>query len=82
MSSATDLISLIAERQDVSDYQKLHWNGTFAEYLDLVRAIPLVARTAHQRVYDMIFSFGTDEVMVNKEKVVRYRFFDDPIEGR
>ena len=81
MSSGMDLISTIASRQDVSDYQKLHWSGTFADYLDLVRSKPMVTRTAHQRVYDMIMSYGTDEVTVNKEKVVQYRFFDDPMDG-
>lgn len=80
MSPATDLISLIAGRQNVTDFQKLHWAGSFAEYLDIVRARPAVARTAYQRVYDMILSFGTHEVVVNKEKLVRYKFFDDPID--
>ncbi len=37
MSSGTDLLSLIASRQDVAEYQRTHWHGTFAEYLDIVR---------------------------------------------
>jgi serine protein kinase len=81
MPSGTDLISLVARRQDVADYQKTHWHGTFAEYLEIVRANPRVARTAYQRLYDMILGFGTEEVTVHKEKHTRYRFFDDPIGG-
>jgi serine protein kinase len=79
MSSGSDLIALIASRQDVADYQKTHWHGTFAEYLEIVRARPKVARTAYQRLYDMILSHGTEEITTSKEKLVRYKFFDDPV---
>src|SRR5262245_50646378 len=43
MSSGSDLIALIASRQDVADYQKTHWNGTFSDYLEIVREHPRVA---------------------------------------
>ena len=56
MSTGSDLIAMIAGRQDLADYQKKHWNGTFAEYLDIVRTNPKVTRTAYQRVYDMILA--------------------------
>jgi serine protein kinase len=81
MSSATDLLGFLADRQDVAEYQKTHWHGTVPAYLDLVRADPRVARTAYQRLYDMILSFGTEEVTFHKEKVNRHKFFDDPIDG-
>ena len=77
MSTGSDLIAMIASRQNLADYQKKHWHGTFAEYLDIVRHDPKVTRTAYQRLYDMILSHGTEEVVVNKEKHVRYKFFDD-----
>ena len=79
MSAGSDLIALITGRQNLADYQKKHWTGTFAEYLDIVRRNPKVTRTAYQRVYDMILAHGTEEVLVNKEKHVRYKFFDDPV---
>jgi serine protein kinase len=77
MSTGSDLIAMIASRQNLADYQKKHWHGSFAEYLDVVRDNPKVTRTAYQRVYDMILSHGTEEVVVNKDKVARYKFFDD-----
>ena len=40
--------------------------------LDLVVADPDVIRTAHQRLYDMILSFGVAETTVGKEKLKRY----------
>jgi len=81
MSSGSDLIALIASRQDVAEYQKIHWNGTFADYLEIVRQSPRVARSAYQRLYDMILSHGVEEHVVNKEKFLRHKFFDDPIDG-
>uniref|UniRef100_UPI00355634B1 PrkA family serine protein kinase n=1 Tax=Alicyclobacillus tolerans TaxID=90970 RepID=UPI00355634B1 len=57
--------------------QSLHWEGTFVEYLDLVRENPTIANTAHARVYDMIASAGIEEV--DGRKV--YHFFDGEIFG-
>jgi serine protein kinase len=78
MSTGSDLINLIASRQNLDDYQKKHWTGLFTDYLDAVRADPRITRTAYQRLYDMIVGHGTEEIVVNKEKVIRYKFFDDP----
>jgi len=77
-STGTDLIALVANRQNRADYQKKHWHGTFAEYLEVARRDPKVTRTAYQRLYDMILGYGTEETIVNKEKLTRYRFFEDP----
>ncbi len=79
MATGSDLIAMIASRQNLADYQKKHWHGSFAEYLDFVRTDPKVTRTAYQRVYDMILSHGVEEIVVNKEKVTTYKFFHDPI---
>ncbi len=81
MSTGTDLIAKIASRQNLADFQKKHWHGAFADYLDIVRTDPKVTRTAYQRVYDMILSHGTEETIVNKEKFTRFKFFDDPANG-
>ena len=72
------LIQLLARRQNTAVYQKEHWEGAFEEYLDIVRVFPEVTRTAFQRLYDMICSYGTEEIQIGKEKATRYRFFDDP----
>src|SRR5262245_51311360 len=79
MSTGTELIAKLSNRLNLADYQKTHWSGTFPEYLEVVRSDPRVARSAYQRLYDMILSFGTEEVTVHKEKLTRYLFFDDPI---
>ena len=75
------LVDRIAALQDFKRYEDLHWSGTFEEYLDLVRGNPRIARTAHERVYDLIMSHGTQEYVDNKKKIVHYRFFDDEAHG-
>ena len=37
MSTGSELITLIASRQNLDDYQKKHWTGSFGEYLDIVQ---------------------------------------------
>ena len=71
----------IAGMQDYKLYRELHWEGSFEEYLDIVRERPQVTRNAYQRLYDMIISFGTEEYIDNKKKLVRYNFFKDEMSG-
>ena len=42
--------------------ERLQWEGTFAEYLEIVKERPWVAQTAHSRVYNMIKDAGIEEV--------------------
>jgi serine protein kinase len=76
-NTGKDILNIIREQIDLSDYRKVHWEGTFEEYLDIVRDHPDVTRTAYQRLYDMILSHGVEERYENKEKVVRYKFFTE-----
>ncbi len=80
MIGGREIISLIAERQDLDQFRRKNWEGTFEEYLDLVSQDPRVTRNAFQRVYDMIMSYGTETYEVGREKRIRYKFFDDPDE--
>ncbi len=79
MSTGRDLLQQISSRQDAEAFRHEHWQGSFDEYLDLVRATPEVTRTAHQRMYDMVVSYGTYPVDEGRrDGLVRYKFFDDP----
>src|SRR6516225_2246215 len=77
MSIGRTIISTIRQNQNLSDYRKKHWEGSLDEFLDIVRENPRVTRTAYQRLYDMILSYGTEEVYESKDKLIRYRFFND-----
>lgn len=75
------LVSVIGELQDVDGFRDRYWSGTFEEYLAIVRDDPAVARSAFQRLYDMIVSYGTEEYTWNRETIIHYPFFDDPFDG-
>jgi serine protein kinase len=75
-----DMVSRIASLQNFEEYADLHWDGTFEEYLALVRERPQIARNAFQRLYDMVVSYGEEEYIDNKKRLVRYPFFRDPID--
>ncbi|HTP30199.1 MAG TPA: serine protein kinase [Anaeromyxobacteraceae bacterium] len=64
--------------QDRKSYSEQHWEGSFEEYLEIVRQNPKVTRTSFQRVYDMVLSHGKTEYLDNKKKLIRYNFFTDP----
>ncbi|HEX3998102.1 MAG TPA: serine protein kinase [Pirellulales bacterium] len=81
MSGGREIISFVAQRQDLNQFRRKNWEGTFEEYLDLVAADPAVTRNAFERVYDMLMSYGTSVYEVGREKRVRYKFFDDPDDG-
>ncbi len=76
----SDMVSRIAALQDYDRYRDLHWEGSFEDYLSIVRERPEVTRTAFQRCYDMILSYGEEEYIDNKKRLVRYPFFQDPID--
>jgi serine protein kinase len=74
------MIERIARLQDYDLYRDLTWDGSFEDYLQLVRTRPEVTRNAFQRVYDMVISYGTEEYIDNKKKLIRYNFFRDEID--
>ncbi|MEW6171692.1 MAG: protein prkA [Bacillota bacterium] len=53
------------------------WEGTFFEYLELVRQDPRICQLAHSRIYNMIAAAGIEEVKGQK----RYRFFSRELFG-
>ncbi len=79
--SSVGMIQKIAAMQDYDLYRNLAWEGSFEDYLAIVRETPQVTRNAFQRVYDMIIRYGTEEYTDNKKKLVRYNFFKDEMDG-
>ncbi len=74
------IMKKIKEIQDLSGFRDLHWEGSFENYLEIVQQDPRVARSAFQRLYDMIVSHGYEEYTRNRERLIHYNFFDDPFE--
>jgi serine protein kinase len=75
------LVGQIASLQDYKEYEDLHWEGSFEDYLNLVRKNPRVTRNAFQRMYDMVLAHGVEEYIDNKKKLTRYKFFSDGSHG-
>ncbi len=79
-TTSQDWNKLLGDVHSVKDFRNFHWEGSFAEYLDIVKRNPGVCRNSFQRMYDMVLSWGTSSYVEYKKNIVRYKFFDDPID--
>ncbi|MBU5466119.1 PrkA family serine protein kinase [Virgibacillus sp. MSJ-26] len=70
-----DIISKVKKHRE--EEEQLRWEGTFAEYLEIVKERPEVAQTAHSRIYNMIKASGFTE----KDGQKMYHFFGEEIFG-
>lgn len=70
-----DILKRIDEHR--REEERLAWEGTFADYLNIVRERPHVAQTAHSRIYNMIKDAGVEETEGGKS----YSFFSREIFG-
>ncbi|MGX9706402.1 PrkA family serine protein kinase [Laceyella tengchongensis] len=71
-----DILKRIAEYRNRE--KELQWEGTFAEYLDIIKKNPRVAQTAHSRVYNMIAKAGIETDSQGNKK---YLFFSKELFG-
>lgn len=70
-----DILNKVKEHREQE--RRLQWEGTFADYLEIVKKRPEVAQTAHSRVYNMIKHSGLAE----RDGRKMYRFFGEEIFG-
>lgn len=70
-----DILKKIEQYREAEE--RLQWEGTFAEYLELVKERPWVAQTAHSRIYNMIKDAGIEEVDGRR----KYNFFSNQLFG-
>ncbi|MEC1179734.1 PrkA family serine protein kinase [Metasolibacillus meyeri] len=56
---------------------RLKWEGSFSDYLEIIKERPEVAQTAHSRVYNMLKSAGVEE----RDGQKMYHFFGEEIFG-
>ncbi|WP_102028983.1 PrkA family serine protein kinase [Salirhabdus sp. Marseille-P4669] len=63
--------------KDRREEEKLRWEGTFRDYLELLKEKPYLAQSAHSRIYQMIKSAGVEEKNGHKE----YTFFSNELFG-
>ncbi|MDE2125891.1 MAG: protein prkA [Armatimonadetes bacterium] len=73
----TEFLKRVEEQR--SQERALAWEGTFAEYLDIVSKKRAVVDLAHARTYNMIMAAGMEETPEGQPR--RYRFFLDELYG-
>src|SRR5690625_4335135 len=70
-----DMLNKLREYRE--EEEKLRWEGTFAEYLEMVKENPTIAQSAHSRIYNMIKHAGLETK--NGQNI--YQFFSKDIFG-
>ena len=53
-------LDFVRRGQDLKAYRALNWEGSFADYLRLLKEDPRPLRTSFQRVHDMILAHGVE----------------------
>ncbi|WP_018084248.1 PrkA family serine protein kinase [Desulfurispora thermophila] len=71
-----DFLKRLEEHRSLE--KQLAWEGTFEEYLQIVRKSPHVCQLAHSRIYEMIRAAGVEEL---EGGVKRYKFFANELFG-
>lgn len=75
--STWDILKQAEEQRQTAG--KLHWEGTFKDYLEIVAQNPKVADLSHARMYDMIVAAGIEDPGEGQPKV--YTFFEGELFG-
>ncbi|PPA72460.1 protein prkA [Jeotgalibacillus proteolyticus] len=70
-----DILRRMAEYRSQED--TLKWEGTFSEYVELVKERPWIAQSAHSRVYNMIKEAGVEDRNGKRD----YLFFKNQLFG-
>jgi len=70
-------LSWLADQFDTKQFQLLNGQMTFAEYIAKVEANPKLARTAYQRMFDMIMCQGTKQLKKYRRTYTHYNFFSN-----
>jgi serine protein kinase len=65
--------------QDRSERLKLEWQGTFLQYLELVKQRPGLADLAHRRMYDMMASPGVAVLDLESDPRAKRVFGDETV---
>jgi serine protein kinase len=73
----SDFAKLIQE--DREQRQQQQWQGTFLEYLELVKADPGLAKSSHRRIHDMIVDAGVSELNPENDPQIQRIYGDEPI---
>ncbi len=72
-----DFAALI--ENDRIERQRQEWQGTFLDYLELVKEQPHLADLAHRRMYHMMIGQGVSELDLESDPRAKRVFGDEPV---
>lgn len=56
-----------------------HWQGSFLDYLELVKEDPGITKLAHGRLYDTIIKAGSEDILATDEDRIKRLYKDKPV---
>jgi len=66
-------------KRDRAARESKHWRGTLHEYLEIVKANPMMTKLSHARIYDMIITQGTRNIHDTDDPRTKRLYKDEPI---
>jgi serine protein kinase len=66
-------------KRDRAERESKQWRGSLLEYLELVKADPLITKMSHARIYDMIISTGQRNIHDTDDPRTKRLYKDEPI---
>ena len=67
-------------QQDRKDHPSQNWQGTFLDYLELVRQGRAPPKLAHARLYEIITGPGAHEILESQDARVKRLYQEDPVQ--
>jgi serine protein kinase len=66
-------------KEDRAARESKQWRGTLLEYLEVVKADPIMTKLAHARIYDLIISIGLHPLADTDDPRTKRLFKDEPL---
>ena len=66
-------------KEDRAARESKQWRGTLLEYLEVVKADPIMTKLAHARIYDLIISAGLHPLADTDDPRTKRLFKDEPL---
>src|SRR5260370_39988106 len=66
-------------KEDRAARESKQWRGTLLEYLEVVKADPIMTKLAHARIYDLIISSGLHPLNDTDDPRTKRLYKDEPL---
>jgi serine protein kinase len=66
-------------KEDRAARESKQWRGTLLDYLEVVKADPIITKLAHARIYDLIISAGLHPLADTDDPRTKRLFKDEPL---